>query len=381
MALLAGASVLAGGWLLLDRPMPGAVLAALHGGAGAERPAKREPTVTVAEAVAREVPVAFDYTGTIVSPKDAELQARVTGVVTARPFEPGSAVAAGDLLFQIDKRPFEIALKVAEAQKTQAEASLSFARAEVERARTLNKKGYETTQRTQQLLSQQTTAESSLQQAEAAIARETLNIEYSTLRAPFAGRVSLSLVNIGDTVIADKTELASVVQVDPVDLQVALSASDADAVRRAMAAGSATIGIIGDGGEPERSATIYQLDNRFDPRTARRLVRALVHNADERYLPGQFVRARVETGSVRRVLVPTVALATQLDQQIVYAVHDDGTVATVPVETGTAYGALTAITRGVEPGLRVAVDQLQRLRAGEHVVARSAPDRSARLDE
>ncbi len=361
----------AGAWIAMGRPSPGDLIADLPFGGtenGKDDGPKKPPLkVSVAEAKLEEVPITFEYTGTIVSPKDAELQARVTGVVTDRPFEPGSMVTKDQLLFQIDKRPFEISLKSDEAKKSQAEASLGFAKSQVSRASTLIKKGFETAQRTQQLKSQEAGASSALQQAEAGIEREKLNIEYSTIRAPFDGRVSLSMINVGDTVIMDQTKLASVVQVDPIDLQVALSADDAEAVREAMSAGKAKVSLLDADGKPEREAKIYKLDNRFDPRTARRLVRALVHNEDGRYLPGQFVRARVETGTRTRILVSTLALSTQLDQQIVYAVDKDGTVRVLPVETGDVYGTRTAITKGLKADTMVAVDHLQRLHEGMKV--------------
>lgn len=370
----------AGGWIVMGRPGPGELVTKLPFGGGADEAAEpKAPTLTVrvAKVIRKAVPISFEYTGTIVSPKDAELQARITGVVTERPFEPGSMVAKDQLLFQIDKRPFEISLESDKAKKSQAEASLGFAKSQVSRASTLIKKGYETAQRTQQLKSQEIGATSALQQDEAAIARDKLDIDYSAIRAPFDGRVSLSTINIGDTVIKDQTKLVSVVQIDPIDLQVALSAEDAEAVRAAMADGKAKVSLLDSDGKPEREATIYKLDNRFDPRTARRLVRALVHNKDGRYLPGQFVRARVETGTKERILVPTLALSTQLDQQIVYAVDGDGTVRVKPVEIGDAYGTRTAVTKGLDAGTAVAVDHLQRLHEGMKVDLQAQDDQDA----
>jgi multidrug efflux system membrane fusion protein len=111
-----------------------------------------------------------------------------------------------------------------------------------------------------------------------------------------------------------------------------------------------------------REARIYQLDNRFDPRTARRLVRALLPNHDERFLPGQFVRAQVKLGKEEKLLVPTIALSAQLAQQIVYVVDDKGVVRQKPVTTGDSFGDDTAILAGLEAGERVVTDHLQDMR-------------------
>jgi RND family efflux transporter MFP subunit len=395
--VLAGAGL----WLLAGRPLPeglrAALPAAVAGWLGA-RPAGQEPgqepgkeaakdtagnaarpefDVTVAQARTETVPIAFSYTGVIVSNSDAALQPRVTGVVVERPFEPGGPVRKGQVLFRIDPRPFEVALRTAEAQREQAQAQLSFAEVEVQRTETLAEKGFASEQRYQQLESNRAVARSRVQEAEAAIARQKLNLEYAVIRAPFDGRSSLSEVNLGDLVTENATQLVSVVQIEPIEVQVALSAEDSEAVRRAMQAGTASIGVTSGASEPERRAEIYRLDNRFDPRTARRLVRARLENADERFLPGAFVRTRVHVGQEEKLLVPTIALSSQLDQRIVWTVGEDGTVAMTPVETGDAYGEQTAILRGLKPGARVATSHIELLRQGQRVGTRAADGRQA----
>ncbi|MGF3024747.1 efflux RND transporter periplasmic adaptor subunit [Methylobacterium aquaticum] len=323
--------------------------------------------VAVARAATETVPVAFSYTGTVISPKDAALQPRVTGVVTERPFEPGGHVRKGQILFRIDPRPFEVALRTAEAQREQAAAQLAFADAEVERTQPLADKGYASEQRFQQLESNRQVARSRVQEAEAAIARQRLNLDYAVIRAPFDGRSGLSDVNVGDSVNENATQLVSVVQVDPIEVQVALSAEDSEAVRAALKEDRAVVQVLDGQGKPERMATVYKLDNRFDPRTARRLIRAWLPNADERYLPGEFVRTRVQVGTEERLLVPTVALSAQLDQRIVWRVGDDGRVAMTPVETGAEIGDRTAILKGLKAGDRIATDHLQLLRQDQRV--------------
>ncbi len=365
LAVLAAAG---GGWYAAGRPVPAFVANLL--GTGDRTAAKKDDrplAVSMAEAVSDRVPIAFTYTGTFVSPKDALLQARVTGVVTERPFEPGSHVRKGDVLFRIDKRPFEVALQTAKAQQEQAKAQLEFAQAEVARTSELASKGYASEQRAQQQQSQLETAAAGLQQAEAAIARQELNIAYSVVEAPFEGRASLSNVNVGDLVAENQTELVSVVQLDPIDLQMALSSEDVEAVRQGLKEGTVTVGVLDGRGTTVADAKIYQLDNRFDPRTARRLVRASVANADERFVPGQFMRGRIQVGTEDRILVPTVALSAKLAQRIVYVVGKDGRVQQRPVETGQAYGERTAILQGLKSGERVVTDHIQRMRDGLRV--------------
>ncbi len=361
----------AGGWLAAGRPAPSALMATLT----ASRPPQKtdEPpiTVTVAAAHTESVPITFTYTGTIIAPQDAALQARVTGNVMERPFEPGSHVTKGQVLFRIDPRPFQVALAQAKAQEAQAKSQLQFAEAEVSRTDTLADKGYASEQRLQQLQANAAGASAQVQQAEAAIARQNLNLDYATVNAPFDGRASLSIINPGDLVIENQTQLVSVVQLDPVDVQLALSSEDSETVREAMQGGSVMVEVMDEAGKPVREARIYQLDNRFDPRTARRLVRARLPNPDERFLPGQFVRARVKTGTEEKLLVPTIALSAQLAQQIVYVVDDKGVVRQTPVTTGDSFGEDTAIVAGVKPGEKVVTDHIQDMRQDLKVEAKA----------
>ena len=370
IVVLAGA----GGWYAAGRPTPHRMLAALPFTSAEPAVTPEEAPLEVRVVTARKVPVpiSFTYTGTIIAQQDATLQARVTGNVMERPFEPGGHVKKGQVLFRIDPRPFEVALQTAKSQQAQAQAQLTFAQAEVDRTETLADKGYATEQRFQQLQSNRTSAVAQVQGAEAAIARQNLNLDYAVVNAPFDGRASLSTINPGDLVIENQTQLVSVVQLDPIDVQMALSAEDSEAIRAAMGKGAVTVAVLDDKGKPVRYAKIYQLDNRFDPRTARRLVRALMPNADERFLPGQFVRASIRTGTKERLLVPTASLDAQLAQQIVYVVDADGKVQQKPVTTGDAFGENTAILDGLSDGDQVVVDHLQEMRQDLKVVVRPA---------
>lgn len=360
------AAAAGGAWFVTGKPLP-AFLRSEQGSTTQSRTGEPDLTVTVAVAETRDVPVAFTYTGTIVSPADAQLQARVTGNVTERPFEPGHHVKKGEVLFRIDPRPFQVALQTAQAQEQQAKSSLEFAQAQVARTDTLASKGFATEQLQQQQQSTETSSAAQVQQAEAAIARQQLNLDYAVVTAPFDGRAGLSDVNVGDLVTENQTDLVTVVETDPIDAQVALSAEDSEAVREALPKGAVHTTLIDAQGKAVRDAEIYKLDNRFDPRTARRLVRARVTNADERFLPGQFVRVRIETGQEKRLLVPTVALTAQLAQQVVYTVDDKNVVQQKQVTTGDTYGDHTAILDGLAAGDRVVIDHIQEMNAGETV--------------
>ncbi|WP_237479352.1 efflux RND transporter periplasmic adaptor subunit [Lichenibacterium dinghuense] len=340
------------------------------GGDGEAQAAPKPVPVHVLALQERAVPVSFDYTATVVSPQIAELKPRVTGAVLERGFAPGSRVAKGDLLFQIDPRPFEAALAEAQGQQAQAQASLDFASAEVERFAPLAKKGFASDERIEQVTRDRDTAAGQLRQDEANVARQKLNIDYAAVRAPFTGQAGLTDVNVGDLANADQTQLVSLAQTDPIQVQVALSASDVDALRSAMAEGrKPDVQLLGADGQPSgKTATVEQFDNAFNPRTSRLNVRAGLPNPDGSLVPGQFLRIRLTVGTRQRLLVPTKALSAELNQQIVYAVKD-GVAHPQPVETGEAYGDDTAVLDGLHPGMSIAVDNLQKLKAGTKVDA------------
>ncbi|MGH1575225.1 hypothetical protein ACRAWG_36990 [Methylobacterium sp. P31] len=138
------------------------------------------------------------------------------------------------MLFRIDPRPFQVALAQTQAQEAQAKAQLQFAQAEVSRTDTLADKGYASEQRLQQLNSNAASAAAQVQVAKAAIARQNLNLDYAVVNASFDGRASLSIINPGDLVIEKQTQLVTVVQLDPIDVQMALSSEDSEALREAM---------------------------------------------------------------------------------------------------------------------------------------------------
>lgn len=324
--------------------------------------------VRTAEVRAEDLPISFVYTATIVSPLDAEIRARVTGVVTERPVRPGAEVREGDVLFRLDARPFEVALTRARAQLAQARATLEFASGQVNRYTPLAQRGFASGERLDQTERDRGTASAEVATAEAEIRQQELNLGYAVIRAPFAGRAGLTDVDVGDLVSADQTSLVTVAQLDPIEVQIAVSSDDMDAVRAGVAGGRQPRFLLlrSDGTPMGREAQITKLDNRFNPRTARLLVRAALPNPNRDLLPGDFVRVRIETGTRKRVLVPTVALSTRLNQRIVYVVEDGKTVRSRPVETEEEFGDRTAV-RGLDAGVPVAVNNLQRLRDGQEI--------------
>ncbi len=231
------------------------------------------------------VPISFDYTGVIVSPQDAALQPRVTGAIIERPFEPGGTVKKDQVLFRIDPRPFEVALKRRQGPERAGQGRAGVRRSGGATNRHAGRQGLRhpaapAAAREQPDLGQEPGSGGRGRDCPRA-ARPRLRRDQGALRWPCQPLG----INIGDLVTANATNLVSVVQIDPIDVQVALSTDDSKAVRAAMQGGGAALTVLGDDDEPGREAKVYKLDNRFDPATARRLIRAKLANADGLYLP------------------------------------------------------------------------------------------------
>lgn len=351
----------AAGWFVLGLPPFGS----------SRQSQKTQPKpleIQAAEVRRIALPIESDYTGVVVSPLNTELRARVTGYVIERNFKLGESVKAGDVLFRIDPRPFVVALAQATGRRKEAQASVEFYQAQVDRYKPLARKGFASQERFQTAQRNRDQAEGQVAIAAAQIARQELNLKYANVRAPYDGRTGITNVNVGDLVMADQSNLVRLIQLNPIRIQVALSQPDAQAVQAALASGGTPeLEIVDPDGKIEhRTARIREVDNQFDVTTARLLVRAVVDNADFRLVPGEFLHVRLTTGTQHELVVPSRALFTQLDQHLVYLIKG-GTAHMQQVEVGGEHGQDTVVTKGLSSGDIVATDHIQHLNDGEPV--------------
>jgi membrane fusion protein (multidrug efflux system) len=177
-----------------------------------------EMTVTVAEVKSETVPIYLNYVGTLQSIEKVDINARVEGFLVERAFKDGADVKQGDLLFVIDPRPFEAALKAAEAQLAEDLAALSYAREQVSRYKPLVEKDYITRDAYDEYLTQATEAQAIVEADRANVVQAKLDLSYCTMYAPFNGRIGRRLVDVGNLVGAggEATLLATIVQLDPI---------------------------------------------------------------------------------------------------------------------------------------------------------------------
>lgn len=298
-------------------PPRGALLAALlaaalpgcaRNDAGAADRGPRPVKVRTAEVAQKTAPVEVQVVGRVASARSVTVRSRVAGQLVAAHFTEGQAVRQGDLLLELDRRPFEAALAEARANLARDEARAENARAEAARAAELAGAEFVTRQQADAARATAAAADATAAASRAAAQRAELDLAYATLRAPSAGRTGRLLVHPGNLVGAGTQDLVTIEQVKPVLASFALPERHLGALR--AAGGSAVATVRASSGGPSASGPVVFIDNAVDATTGTVLVRARLENADEALWPGQVVEVRLRLGERRDALVvPASAVA------------------------------------------------------------------------
>jgi RND family efflux transporter MFP subunit len=348
------------------------------------------PQVSVAAPIEREVVDFDEYTGRLAAIEEVDVRARVRGYLIKVNFTEGSEVKQGDVLFEIDPRPFQAELDAAKGQVAQWEAKLARAEADVTRNERLLPKGAASQKDLDQAVADRGEARAAIQSARAAVERTALDVEFTKVIAPISGRVSRAYVTKGNLVNAgggEATLLTTIVALDPiyvyfdVDERAALQYQQA-AQKRAgenerlptirEAKISVSLGLSTESGFPHAGVVDFA-DNRVDPQTGTIRVRGVFANANRIFTPGLFARVRVPVGDkYQAVLVPDRAIGTDQGQKYLLAVNDKNVVEYRAVKLGRLHDGLRVIQEGIKPGELVIVNGIQRARPGLTV----APERT-----
>jgi RND family efflux transporter MFP subunit len=335
--------------------------------------------VPVSRPASREVTDFAEFTGRTAASKAVELRARVSGYLTQVAFKDGSEVKEGDLLFEIDPRPYRADLEKAEAGVAQAQARLK--QAEIHYQATRNLAAHKTVGPAELDLAagRRDEAEAGLRAARAALDAARLNLGFTQVHAPMAGRVGRRLLDPGNLVKADETHLATLVAPDP--LYVYFDLDERTLLRlpkgKLKAALPVAVGLAGEEGLPHQ-ARIDFVDNQVDAAKGTVRVRAALPNPGGRLRPGQSARVRVATGEpYRALLVPAAAVWSVGGRRFVYVVNGKDVVEARPVTLGQREGESVAVKDGLKATDRVVVGGLsgrddRRLRPGMAVKTRPA---------
>lgn len=349
----------------------------VYGTAIAQAPQGGPPAVTVAKPIVKEVVEHDDFTGRFEAVDAVEVRARVTGFLEQVPFRDGSVVKKGELLFVIDKRPYQATLDQTEATLISAQARFSFAESDQERAESLRKTGNISDQLLDQRRQNFLTAKGDLDRAQASVREARLNMDFTEIRAPISGRIGRRLISEGNLVNANTTLLTTIVSLDPIYFYFDIDERSYLAYQRVALVerdnkrlnGGVDVRIaLTDEREPTRPGRLDFLDNRIDQATGTLRARATVPNADLFITPGLFGTISVPgSPPYRGVLVPDEAIATDQDRRLVWKVAADGSVSPQVVRPGPRIDGYRLIREGLTGDETIVISGLQRVRPGAKV--------------
>jgi multidrug efflux system membrane fusion protein len=341
--------------------------------------AESPPQVTVAEVLDRKVTEWDEFTGRLEAVESVQVRPRVSGHVDAVRFTEGAIVRRGDLLFQIDPRPFEAETDRLRAELLRARATLQRADSELRRAERLRAEEAISGEEHERRAAFANESVAQVAAVEAALRAAELNLEFTRVTSPIDGRVSRAIVTEGNLVSsgAEATLLTTVVSFDPIyayfdaDEQVFLKytaiAANGGRSNARPAALPVRMALASDEGFPREGRTDF-FDNRLDGETGTIRVRAVFRNPDRTLTPGLFVRLRLAgTGSYSGLLIQDGAVGTDLGKKFVFVVGPDRRIAYREVTLGPLIDGLRVIHTGLAARDHVVVNGLQRVRAGVQV--------------
>ena len=366
--LIVGSALLTG----CDDPAPAAAHAA-------------PPEVAVVRVKPAPFTIVRELPGRISPVRVAEVRPRVSGIITKRLFQQGSDVEAGEPLYKIDPRPFEVEVMAQEAAQAKAEAILDQAIKHAHRISTLTTQHVVSQAENEKAVAAMRQAEADLAARKAEVARARLNLDYATIRAPIKGRIGAALVSEGALVTAnDTTNLATIQQLDPIYADFTQSVSDLNKLRDALergdleqvAKGAAKVRLIVDGTPYPLPGKLLFSEAKVDANTGQVTLRGEFPNPNHDLLPGMYVRVMIEQGvDSDAIAVPEQAVQRGSNgSSEVYVVKRDGRVVKQPVRTGDLQGGKWLVSEGLKSGDRVVVEGFQKFVAGDIVTARAADD-------
>jgi membrane fusion protein, multidrug efflux system len=354
-----------------------------------------EPEVSVisvkpqARSLIRELP------GRIAPTRVADVRPRVSGIVVERMFHQGSVVMAGEPLYRIDPKPFEVELQSSNAALAKATAAFDLAVQHANRIATLSSQKAVSEAENEKAIGAMRQAEAEIAGRKADVARAKLNLDYATIRAPISGIIGAALVSEGALVVQNEnTNLATIQQLDPIYADFTQSVSEMNTLRRAFESGdldqiaddAARVRLVLDDGQayPQLGKLLFS-EAKVDAFTGQVTLRGQFPNPKRELLPGMYVRVKIEQG----IDTDSIAVPQQAVQRNggggseVFVVKDDGHVATQVVRMGEIQDGQWFVTEGLKGGEKVVVEGFQKFAPGDKVkplpwpVAEAAHDAAA----
>jgi RND family efflux transporter MFP subunit len=332
------------------------------------------PEVDVVRPVVREVADYEDFTGRTDASEQVQLRPRVTGYINRVTCKVGDAVQKGDLLFQLDPRPYEARLKKAEADVVMQKARLKRADAAYQRGKALEGAKGTSREELATLAADRTEAQARLRVAEAGIAIHKLNLAFTRVNAPISGRVGRGVVNVGNLVVADKTDLATLFVASPLYVYFEIDERTLLRLRREGLVGEGkklpvAVQLADESGYPHKGE-VDSAAGRVNPRTGTARLRAVLPNKGGVLTPGLFVKVRLTTGKPRKaLLLPRRMNGKTLSRgkELLTVVNAQSQLERREVGVGLPQGDWVEVTGGLRPGEWVVSARGEKLKEGTTV--------------
>lgn len=378
----------------------GAIAGCEHAKSAAENQAPTAVKVEVDSPVEKDIIDYRDFTGRLEAVDSVEIRARVSGYLTKIDFDPtienGSEVKEGDLLFEIDPRPFQNTLDSAEAQLKQAEAKLQVSSSELMRTQELFSKKVAQQADLDRDIGNKLLSEAAVDSAKASIAQAKLDLEFSKITAPFDGRISESVLSIGDLVTSSTGKLTTLVSVDPIYVYFDMDETTLLTLQQHMREGKmkqvadgplpVMLGLANDESYPHQGRIDF-VENQVNPDTGTLRVRGVFANPKPQQGPrafssGLFARIRLPLGEAHKaVLIPERAIGRDQGNPFVYVVGEENKIVYRRIKLGALHDSLRVVLEGLAANEQIVVNGLQRVRPGVKVDPQPAAVRVAKPEK
>jgi membrane fusion protein, multidrug efflux system len=346
------------------------------GGCAGKKTAPIPPVpVTVAQALVQREPLSLNAIGFVEPIETVSVKAQVGGVINRVSFLEGQDVRAGQILFQIDPRPFQVALDAALAQLARDKSQAANAQIQAKRYADLVKKDYVTQEQYDSVRTQAEMLRSTVRVDEAAVAQARLNLDYATIKAPISGRTGSLLVKRGNVVRANDATLVVINQINPIRVSFSIPGDQLPQVQKYAARGKLEVHVQAsrDGSSSEVKGYLTFLDNTVDSQTGTVTLKAECPNQANSLWPGQFVDTELVLSIEAAVLtVPAGAVVTGQDGTFVFIVGPNKTVRKQTVKINRTLDSIMVIDMGLKAGDTVVTDGQMRLLPGAAVQIKSS---------
>jgi membrane fusion protein (multidrug efflux system) len=364
--------------LVVVAVMLAAPLAAILPGPASAQQGAPPPAVLVQPAEAKPISAQAEFIGRAAAVDKVELRARVKGFLGPRLFTDGDEVKEGQVVFTIEPEPFQAVVAQKVAQREAAKAALANAELQLTRASELLRTKTGTQQTYDQRVSEQLQAKASVDDAEAQLRDAQINLSYTEIKSPIAGRIGRAAASPGNIVSPDSGVLATVVKDDPMRVLFSVTQRELLDARRDTSVGGPDSLVVrlklADGSFYKESGKIDFIDVTADPRTDGQILRAVFPNKDHILTDGQTLRVVIENEKApTAIVVPESAVAIDQTGPYLFVVNDKNVVELRRVRTGVSRDGLLVIDQGLKAGEKVIVQGQQKVRAGMTVTPTAAP--------